>query len=569
MKLAGLVIKNYKKVGDTECSIKIDEIVILIGRNNSGKSTVLDAYEVFASGGKELDESHFNNEDITKPIEITGIFNNITAEDEDVIGKKWKHDDEQYKSCVKVKWVWKSPKTKAQKQSYNPETNQFEDGGVGGWDTLIQSRIPQPIRIRPTDPIDTTQNKIVGMLKDFVKESLKSDSTKTKAAFEEIERLAKSVFEESKAAFDDVAEKITSNVSLVFPGTSIELIPRSKDAIDEKLVGADSYIKVGTDNDGKSQLIHQGTGLQRAILWSALSVMSDTNPSKKKAKTQNNDATKILLIDEPEAFLHPPTIRNARESLYNFALNNPDWQVLTTTHSPIFIDLSKDHTTIIRVEPIDGEQRFVSTDKVSFDEDERTRLQMIRACNPIVNEFFFYNNIVLVEGQTEQIVINHVATINNIETHVINCMGKANLPLFCRILNQFKVPYLVIHDSDTPKIKRKNKIVNSGTWTINAKIREAIEGSNNGIIFTQFPHFEGEFLGESLSNGKVDRVLEVLSDIESDEYKSISETYCRALKRDASVLTTTQQSFEDKHRKYVADNILDSDPYWTQSLSEI
>lgn len=561
MRLAGLLIKNFKRVGDHECAIRIDEIVVLIGQNNAGKSTVLDAYEAFASTGKALEESHFHNGDTSKPVEITGVFDQLTPEDEVIIGKKWTLTDANFGDCVKVRWIWKKPNEKGQKQSYNPVASQFEDGGVGGWDSLFQSRIPQPVRLRPTDPIEQTQIKIVGMLKDHVKMRLKADSSSTKEVVAQIELLAQKLFDESKSVFDDVAAKITSNVSQIFPGTTIELVPRSKDAIDEKVVGAESYLKIGTTGGGTTPLLLQGTGIQRALLWSALSVMSDSTGSKKKAG-DTAAASRILLIDEPEAFLHPPTIRGAREALYNFALNNPDWQVIATTHSPIFIDLSKDHTTIVRVDASSSEQRYVSTDKFSFDEPERQRLQMVRRCHPVVNEFFFYDNIVLVEGPTEHIAIKHVAEKNGIDIHVIDCLGKANIPLFAAILNQFKVPYLVIHDSDTPKVKRKSKIIGAAMWTMNQSIRSIVSQSNGGAIFTQFPHFEGEFLGEDLSGGKVDRVLEFLSDSTTPEYSTVCDTYAKALARDPSVLTTDAASFDTKRDAYVAKNSLTGDAYW-------
>lgn len=562
MRLAGLLIKNYKRIGDQECEIRIDEIVVLIGQNNAGKSTVLDAYEAFASTGRALDESHFNNEDTSKPVEITGVFDQLTPEDEEIIGKKWALSDAHFGTCVKVRWTWKKPNEKGQKQSYNPATSQFEDGGVGGWDSLFQSRIPQPVRIRPTDPIEQTQTKIVGMLKEHVKTRLKADSSSTTEVVAQIELLAQKLFDESKSVFDDVAAKITSSVSQIFPGTSIELVPRSKDAIDEKIVGAESYLKIGTIGGGTTPLLLQGTGIQRALLLSALSVMSESNGAKKKAGDPAS-VSRILLIDEPEAFLHPPTIRGAREALYNFALSNPDWQVIATTHSPIFIDLSKDHTTIVRVDPSSAEQRFVSTDKVSFDGNERMRLQMVRRCHPVVNEFFFYDNIVLVEGPTEHIVVQHVANKNNLDIHVIDCLGKANIPLFAKILNQFKVPYIAIHDADTPKVKRKSKLIDGAMWTMNESIRAAVSQSNGGVIFTQFPNFEGEFLGEDLSSGKVDRVLEVLSDSTTAEYQAVCDTYTKVLKRDLSVLTTDTVTFNAKRDAYIAKNSLAGNPLWS------
>ena len=103
MRLAGLLIKNYKRIGDHECGVRIDKIVVLIGQNNAGKSTVLDAYEAFASMGKALDESHVNNGDTSKPVEITGVFDQLTPEDEETISTKWNHVDADFGSCIKVK----------------------------------------------------------------------------------------------------------------------------------------------------------------------------------------------------------------------------------------------------------------------------------------------------------------------------------------------------------------------------------------------------------------------------------------------------------------------------------
>lgn len=561
MRLAGLRIRNYKRIGAIECTIRIDEIVVLIGPNNSGKSTVLDAYEAFASSGKELDESHFHSSGPLAPIEITGVFTELSADDVETLGKKWRHTDSEYGDCIKVRWIWKKPGEKAQKQSYDPNKLAFEDGGVGGWDSLLQSRIPQPVRIKPTDPVETTQTKIVSMLKEHVKAHLKANSTSTKSAFDELEKLTRQIFADSKAAFDDVANKITSVVSQVFPGTTIELVPRSKDPLDEKVLGADSFLKVATLGGTATPLLLQGTGLQRALLWSALSVMSASPTAKKKTKGAD-DVGRILLIDEPEAFLHPPTIRGARDSLYDFALNNSDWQVVATTHSPIFIDLSRDHTTIVRVDPGTASQHYVSTDKISFDADERTRLQMIRACNSMVNEFFFYENIVLVEGPTEQIAVQHVASKLGLNVHVINCLGKANIPLFARILNHFQAPYLVIHDADRPKVLRKQKYIDGAMWTMNKTIRSAAAEGKNNHVFAQFPHFEGEFLDEELGSGKVDRVLEVLADPTCAEYALVFDVYAKVLQRDPALLTTEEHAFEAKRARHVSAKGLAADPSW-------
>lgn len=563
MRLAGFKVENFKSIGPQGCLIRIDEIVVLIGRNNVGKSTILDAYEALASSGKELPESHFHNRITALPITITGYFNEITPEDEEVIGKGWRHAHAEFGECVAFRYVWKNPDERARKQSFQPESASFVDGGLGGWDSMIMSRIPQPVRIRPTDPMDTTQAKLLAMLKDHVKQSLKADSAQTQAAFDQIEQLAQQIFVGAKQSFDEISARITTHVARVFPGTTIELVPRSKDAIDEKLIAADSFLQVTQGTS--SPLDQQGTGLQRALLWSTLAVMS----GGAKRKAADTVAPRILLIDEPEAFLHPPTIRGAREALYAFALDNPDWQVIATTHSPIFIDLSKDHTTIIRVENRPGGvEHVVSTDKVSFDAQERERLQMVRACNPVVNEFFFYDDIVLVEGPTEQVALTHVARVLGRDLHVINCLGKANLPMFARVLNHFRVPYRVIHDADTPFVKTKHGMRRGAMWTLNASIREAASAASLGRVYTQFPHFEGEYFGEDLKSGKVDRVLAALADPASDDCQRVVAAYTAILDGDTMMETTTLAAFERKRDLYVTTQGLVNDPRWTAPEKE-
>src|SRR5690606_14194143 len=57
----------------------------------------------------------------------------------------------------------------------------------------------------------------------------------------------------------------------------------------------------------------------------------------------------VLLMDEPELCLHPNAIRDACRVLYDLP-SAGNWQAMITTHSPVFIDLSRNNTSIARVE---------------------------------------------------------------------------------------------------------------------------------------------------------------------------------------------------------------------------
>jgi putative ATP-dependent endonuclease of the OLD family len=99
-------------------------------------------------------------------------------------------------------------------------------------------------------------------------------------------------------------------------------------------------------------------------------------------------------------------------------------------------------------------------------------------------------------------------------------------------------------------------------WTMNQNIRTVVALSNGSSIFTQFPHFEGEFLGEELKGGKVDRVLEVLADTATTDYQMVFEAYKKALNKDLTVFTTDVAAFEAKRDAYVTKNSLLNDPFW-------
>ena len=99
MKLIELQIRNFGCIDEKGVTIKIDNIVVLIGPNNVGKTTVLKAYELFRSSGaaQTIDDFYQNNEN--HPIEIAGIFNEISEEDKVQIGEKWIYLSKSFPIC--------------------------------------------------------------------------------------------------------------------------------------------------------------------------------------------------------------------------------------------------------------------------------------------------------------------------------------------------------------------------------------------------------------------------------------------------------------------------------------
>lgn len=50
-RLTKLIIKNYRSIGSGPVEIDLNDIVVLVGSNNVGKSSILKAYELVMSQG--------------------------------------------------------------------------------------------------------------------------------------------------------------------------------------------------------------------------------------------------------------------------------------------------------------------------------------------------------------------------------------------------------------------------------------------------------------------------------------------------------------------------------------
>lgn len=520
MKLAALTIRNFGCFDEQGCTIKVDDIVVLIGQNNTGKSTVLDAYEAFASMGGKLPLSSFREENVANKISIEGIFVDITESDKNTMGQACVYNDNDYGEAIKVKFEWSKADEDGKKFTFNGQAGNFQPGGAGGWDTLLQSRIPAPLRIKPTDTPIELEKIITEILTSAIKQKIKNDNTRIEALVNQVRTLTEQFANEIEGEINETCSSISTKLGSVFPTYSVQFVPDGKLEAD-KILGAGSHVRLVEQNKPPLPLKNQGSGLQRTFLWSAISALAEIGKMKQGKKALAADKPRILLIDEPEAFLHPPMIRAAREALYNLAqLDN--WQVMASSHSSVFIDVSKPHTTIIRLEKDEHfSTKLISTDLLNFNEEERTRLAMIRSCNPTVNEFFFHDTVLLVEGDTEQLVFTTLLKQANLDLkyHIVNCLGKGNLQLFGKILNHFQIKYISIHDSDSPKALRQGNWITNAAWTINRSIFTITNSSpKQSYCIAQIPDFEKYYFDEYFTSDKPYSAYQILN---SEEFATL------------------------------------------------
>ncbi len=510
-RLHKLIIKNFRAIGETPVEIELDQIVVLVGSNNVGKSSILRAYELIMLGDSKearLTLEDFPNCEIKENALPEIILESIVFDEP---GEEWIWEQTNGEKLVKEKWTWNTINTAPKKVGYsNKLIDWHPTSGPWGAANVAMSKRPQPHRVNAFDSPEAQAKEIIELLETIIKErieSFKSNSNEEDSEYikmlQGIIDIQKRLYNESKEQISKIEDELSSLISSIFPNYKVEFDAEPEKPADIKLFGGNSKLKMGPADAFKSNIERQGSGARRTLLWTALRILSESKG--------NPNRPHILLLDEPEICLHPSAIRQCRDVLYNLPKSG-NWQVVVTTHSPAFIDISKDNTTIVRVER-NSKGSIVGTTvfrpaKVQLTEDDKEHLKLMNIFDPYVAEFFFGGHTIIVEGDTEysafKYVISQKPEIYK-DIHIIRARGKATIVSLIKILNQFGTSYSVLHDSDTPKTLREGKEIINGAWTKNKDIKEESRNCTENAkvrVLASISNFEKAFFGKEVNNEK-------------------------------------------------------------------
>ena len=332
------------------------------------------------------------------------------------------------------------------------------------------------------------------------------EETPYKKLLDAVKTIQRAVVEETQDEIGKVEEELRTSLQEIFPDHDVSFDAKPEQDVEKtiNLFGNDPELKMGLKDGYMCSIDRQGSGTRRTLLWTALKIVSERKRAEKDASRPH-----VLLLDEPEICLHPNAIREACEVLYSLP-SSGNWQVMVTTHSPCFIDVSRDNTTIIRVER-GSEGEIVGTtiyrpERVQLDNDDRERLKLLNLCDPYLAEFFFGGKTVVVEGDTEYTAFQYIKDAfpgDFRDTHVIRARGKATIVSLMKILNHFGAPYAVLHDSDSKKAMRKGKEITNPAWSMNFNILEERKNSGRDVrLVASVPNFEGAYFDEELKGDK-------------------------------------------------------------------
>ncbi|MGJ7494921.1 ATP-dependent nuclease [Variovorax sp. RT4R15] len=234
---------------------------------------------------------------------------------------------------------------------------------------------------------------------------------------------------------------------------------------------------------GKPQGVdYYGSGFQRHFIYSLIQLGAQYAGKKitKKAKDFSPSLT-LILFEEPEAFLHPPQQDILARSLMDIGKKD-NWQVVCTTHSSHFVSRNASSipaiTRVLRThgcvnafqigdaqwaEIIDANQaiqviaaKYPKMKKKLSQDDVQPEMEAAKHflwLNADRSGLFFANHVLLVEGPTEVALINKLVDEGMIKgadcgLHVMDCLGKYNIHRFMNLFICLGISHSVIHDDD-------------------------------------------------------------------------------------------------------------------------
>lgn len=180
---------------------------------------------------------------------------------------------------------------------------------------------------------------------------------------------------------------------------------------------------------------------------------------------QENNITEIkkifIILENPEIFLKPQEEREFYDCLIK--LSNIGVNIIIETHSSRFVGL-KQYPSIIIAKQKNNESTFFQFKGHLFSGDEIKNFNMNYWISTDRGELFFAKKVILVEGQTDKIIISYLAKllkIFNYEYTIVECGSKSLIPQFIKLCNSFIIPYTAVYDKDNHLWRNNIELENS------------------------------------------------------------------------------------------------------------
>lgn len=339
MYIKKLVIENIRSFPGSHQFEFRPGVNYIVGDNNCGKSTLFEA--ILYLTGKLRNLEHFESVQANSRVRVEAIIAgndlaDLLADDKFQKYRPYSATDADGEPFVRVErsnqertvnQLSKDVHLDGKKVCFwNPQTEQFEN--PTGIDALFKALIEcEPIwaDANPSEYADLSSTKTLGRLIDDVASRFFETPQWEKFSLAHEEAFREDTDESLGALTVGLAAEIQEIVNQQYGSAKVKF--------DFDLPAPSSFVKSGQllvdDGAGETPLGTKGTGMQRAFALAVIQLYA-----KSLLATEGVSRPLILLLDEPETWLHPQAQLRLAEALSTIA---GDHQLFLITHSPYLL----------------------------------------------------------------------------------------------------------------------------------------------------------------------------------------------------------------------------------------
>lgn len=575
MKLESIDIHNFRSVIDV--NIEARDYMLLVGANNAGKSTILNALRTF------YDDAKWSADDFPKAGAVDGeswVQFRFQLDDDEWAGLADKYKDNVADQSLTVRRYFKSEdKSRVQKDQSNifgQINGQLDVDQFYGAKNVGTAKVGQVLYVpAQTTPAEQTKMSGPSPLRNMLNFLLKKVVSKSDA-FKEITTAFDKLNIEARKEdgfLSEIAKPLNTAISSWNIKIDLSVNAVAPEDISKSLVKF-AFVDSSLGDMG-FDLERYGHGFQRSVIYELIRLAPTFKEEKKSDKKEFNPSFNLVLFEEPEAFLHPSQQESMAYHLRRLAAEEGQ-QVVITTHSPTFVGKAAEQIgQLVRIQRTNGATQafqpkgeqieamfaqggelltalriFVADQTIPDNKKGRARAMISNPPQGDIaaqeerfrfqlwldgerSSLFFADRVLLVEGATERALFNYLLAndwhdLSSQRICVVDVLGKFNFHRYMALLAVYGISHGAILDDDNN---------NDQHAAFHGAVNDLVEASANNqtlAIPVKFPVCLEIFLGLQVPDRDDMKPVEIMKaitggQIATDRLDALRDKFCEAL----------------------------------------
>ena len=444
MQLVDFSVTNFRSITKAH-KIYLHNLTVLVGRNNEGKSNLLNGLNVamqtmILHAKQSRSYSQVYNWERDFPVQFQERKSGL----ESIFRLNFRLDHEENSEFTRITGIRSNedipieikygrdniPKIRVPKKGSSSFTNKSKQ---------VTAFICEGISFNYIQAV-RTENMAMDAIQQLLFEELAKleDNTDYQAAMQIIKQLQKGIY-------DDISNRILAPLQEFLPQlTSVEIVERRNRYPMQRLYGD---LDIMLDDGIPTSISYKGDGIKSLV---SLAILKNMRPTGRAS---------IIAIEEPESHLHPDAIHSLVGVINGVSENH---QVVITTHNPLFV------------------QRNAVSENVIVNEGTAKPAKSIKEIRDILgvlpeDNLINASHVLVVEGEDDKIALTKIlrslsTTLKdalNKNSFVIQPLsGASNLIYELNRLRSYACKYFVFLDNDDAGISAGNKAIEKGLLTL-------------------------------------------------------------------------------------------------------